>query len=163
MGETLAMRASDSDRQEVVDVLRAAVGDGRLTMDEYLDRMGLAYQAVTNNDLVPLCADLPAAGPALDGGARSVEPAVRTVRPAGVAGMPGVLRVLWAIWLTAVSINLAVWLLVTVTSGHLAYPWPLWVAGPYGAALVGISVGVSQFRRSRYTDRRRMPHSPAQR
>jgi anti-sigma28 factor (negative regulator of flagellin synthesis) len=36
------MRASDRDRQEVVDRLRGAVQDGRLQMDEFVDRMGLA-------------------------------------------------------------------------------------------------------------------------
>jgi hypothetical protein len=35
-----------------------------------------------------------------------------------------------------------VWILVSVTSGHLAYPWPLWVAGPYGALLAAVSVAV---------------------
>src|SRR5262249_50008757 len=32
-------------------------------MDEYAERMGLAYPAVTYGDLDPLCADLPAVGP----------------------------------------------------------------------------------------------------
>ena len=39
MVETDAMRASDRDRQDVVDRLRGAVGDGRLRMDEYMERM----------------------------------------------------------------------------------------------------------------------------
>lgn len=59
MGHTLTMRASDRDRQAVVDLLQGAVEDGRLTMDGYVDRMGLAYQAVTYADLAPLLADLP--------------------------------------------------------------------------------------------------------
>ena len=53
------MRASDADRQEVVDRLRTALDEGRLKMDEYLDRMGLASEAVTYGNLVPLYADLP--------------------------------------------------------------------------------------------------------
>ena len=60
--EISGMRASDHDRQEVVDRLRGALDDGRLTLEEYLDRMAHAYQAVTHADLVPLCADLPAGG-----------------------------------------------------------------------------------------------------
>jgi NhaP-type Na+/H+ or K+/H+ antiporter len=60
-----------------------------------------------------------------------------------VAGLPGVLRVAWAIWLTAVAINVVVWALVSGTTGHLIYPWPLWVAGPYGAALLAISAVVA--------------------
>ena len=53
------MRASDHDRQEVVDRLRGALEDGRLKMDEFGDRVGLAYQAVTYGDLSSLYADLP--------------------------------------------------------------------------------------------------------
>ena len=60
MVDTDAMRASDRDRQEVVDRLRAAVGDGRLQMDEYMERMEAAYEAVTLGELAPLCVDLPA-------------------------------------------------------------------------------------------------------
>jgi hypothetical protein len=56
--------------------------------------------------------------------------------------------VLWTIWLAAVSINV-VWVLVVGTSGHFVYPWPVWVAGPYGAALLAISVPVVHSRRSR--------------
>ncbi len=60
MGDQHKMRASDRDRQQVVDRLRSALGDGRLTMEEYVDRMEVAYQAVTYGDLAPLGADLPA-------------------------------------------------------------------------------------------------------
>src|ERR1035441_8487512 len=62
MDDRQKMRASDGDRQEVVERLRAALEDGRLKMDEYLDRMGLAYEAVTYGDLAALHADLPEAG-----------------------------------------------------------------------------------------------------
>jgi hypothetical protein len=151
MDGTQKLRASDQDRQEVVDQLRAAVGDGRLQLDEYMDRMSQAYQAVTLADLAPLCADLPASarvaerGPAPATAAAPVTGAWRR----SIAGLPCVLRVMWSIWLIAVSINVVVWLLVTVTTGHLVYPWPLWVAGPYGAALFAISAAVSGFRTGR--------------
>jgi hypothetical protein len=162
MNDTLTMRASDSDRQQVVDRLRAAVGDGRLTMDEYLDRMERAYQAVTLGDLGPLCADLPASGPVqTTAGAGPASGRTTPAAPRGFfAGLPCVLKVFWTMWLTAVSINVVVWLLVTVTSGHLAYPWPLWVAGPYGAALFGISAAVTMFRRGRTTAASGGPVSP---
>jgi hypothetical protein len=57
--------------------------------------------------------------------------------------------VLWTIWLTAMLINVVVWALVSGTSAHLVYPRPLWVAGPYGAALLAVSVGVTRIRRGR--------------
>ena len=151
MVDQLTMRASDRDRQQVVDRLRSALEDGRLTMDEYVDRMEAAYQAATYGDLVPLCADLPASPRVIDGpqpAAGAASPAVIS-RSECLAGLPTVLKVLWTIWLTAVSVNVVVWALVSGTGGHLAYPWPVWVAGPYGAVLFAVSAGVVLFRRSR--------------
>jgi hypothetical protein len=149
--DSMVLRASDHDRQLVVDRLRAALEDGRLSMAEYVDRMGLAYQAVTYGDLAPLHADLPAApaGPGPAGPGPAAGPRTAPVSAPALAGppaarccLPVTLRVLWAIWLAAVSVNVVVWILVSVTSGHLAYPWPLWVAGPYGALLAAVSVAV---------------------
>ncbi|MGI8446617.1 MAG: DUF1707 SHOCT-like domain-containing protein [Streptosporangiaceae bacterium] len=149
MDNRQAMRASDHDRQEVVDLLRGAVGDGRLQMDEYVDRMELAYRAVTYGDLVPLHADLPAAATATASKAGPAATASRYRLIAAFAGLPAVLKVLWTIWLSAVSVNVVVWGLVSVTTAHLIYPWPLWVAGPYGAVLFALSVSVAASRRSR--------------
>ena len=159
MDDRLKIRASDHDRQEVVDRLRGALADGRLKMDEFEDRMGRAYQAVTYGDLARLYADLPAVGSKI--GREAAPPATgppACVRRQGVlAGLPATLKVLWTIWLTAVSINVVVWALVSGTSAHLVYPWPLWVAGPYGAALLAVSAGVTQIRRSRLPAGRRLP------
>jgi uncharacterized protein DUF1707/uncharacterized protein DUF4190 len=54
------MRASSADRERAVDVLKAGFAEGRLTQDEYNDRMGRAYTARTYGDLARLTADLPA-------------------------------------------------------------------------------------------------------
>ena len=61
--------------------------------------------------------------------------------------LPLPLKILWTIWLTAVPVNVVVWVLVSGTVGHLLYPWPLWVAGPAGAALFGVSAGITGMRR----------------
>jgi hypothetical protein len=55
-----AMRASSADRERAVDVLKAGFAEGRLTQDEYNDRMGRAYTARTYGELATLTADLPA-------------------------------------------------------------------------------------------------------
>jgi hypothetical protein len=160
MDDRQKMRASDGDRQEVVERLRAALDDGRLKMDEYLDRMGLAYEAVTYGDLAVLHADLPEAAAVARREAAPAASAPQAVAaaPAGVlADLPAALKVLWTIWLAAVSINVVVWVLVSGTSGQLIYPWPVWVAGPSGAALFAVSAGVTQFRRSRRPAARRLP------
>jgi hypothetical protein len=48
----------------VVDRLRVAVGEGRLTLDEFTDRVDAAIAARTSDDLVPLTSDLPVPVPA---------------------------------------------------------------------------------------------------
>jgi hypothetical protein len=59
------VRASDNDRDRVLDVLRAAVGDGRLTAEEFEERMTAAMSSRTLGDLAVLTGDLVAgAGPA---------------------------------------------------------------------------------------------------
>jgi hypothetical protein len=52
------IRASDADRDQVVDVLRVAMGDGRLTADEFGERMEAALSARTLGELAVLTADL---------------------------------------------------------------------------------------------------------
>lgn len=56
------MRASDADRDRVMDVLREAVGDGRLTAEEFEERLEAAMSSRTFGELAELTADL-VAGP----------------------------------------------------------------------------------------------------
>jgi len=56
-----AILASDAEREAAVDRLRRAVVDGRLTLEEFSDRVGLAQVARTDQDLAVLGSDLPAA------------------------------------------------------------------------------------------------------
>jgi hypothetical protein len=51
--------ASDTDRDTTVDILCAAVGDGRLTLAELDERVGAALSARTCTQLAALIADLP--------------------------------------------------------------------------------------------------------
>jgi hypothetical protein len=64
-----ALRASHEDRDRVVEELRVAAGDGRLTAEELDERVELALSARTYAELVPLTADLPPSSlPAVPGG-----------------------------------------------------------------------------------------------
>ncbi len=53
-----ALRASHADRERVVEVLKAAAADGRLTSDDLEQRLEAALTASTRPDLEPLIADL---------------------------------------------------------------------------------------------------------
>jgi hypothetical protein len=54
-----AMRASDGDRERVVQALQEQVGEGRLTLSEFDERSGLAYESKTVGELRKLTDDLP--------------------------------------------------------------------------------------------------------
>src|SRR5271154_3124860 len=107
MGDQHKMRASDRDRQQVVERLRRALEDGRLTMEEYVDRMETAYRAAIYGDLALLCADLPASNPAMaePPAAIPVAPLAASSGVGYLVGLPRVLKVLWTIWLSVVSLN----------------------------------------------------------
>lgn len=54
-----SIRASDSDRDVVVEALREAYTEGRLTRDEFDERMSVAYGSRTWGQLRELTVDLP--------------------------------------------------------------------------------------------------------
>ena len=59
----LSERVADADRDRTVTQLRENVVEGRLTLDEFSERVGAALQARTRGDLVAVMADLPQTRP----------------------------------------------------------------------------------------------------
>lgn len=53
------IRAADRDREQVVELLRSQTAEGRLTLDEFEQRMSSAYEATTWDELRRLTDDLP--------------------------------------------------------------------------------------------------------
>ena len=135
------LRASDEDRQSVADRLARAFTDGRLREAEYTDRLDSLYQASTYRELAALTLDLPGAGRRT---ARGRLPR-RSRSGAGRRRMPPALAVLWTLLLIGVSVNTVVYGLVVLTSYGPVYPWPLWVAGPAGAALGAVTLGTRRY------------------
>jgi hypothetical protein len=56
------LRASHEDRDAVIEALRVAAGDGRLTSEELDERLEVAFNARTYGELATLTADLPTTG-----------------------------------------------------------------------------------------------------
>ncbi len=54
------LRASDADRDRVIDLLAQAAAEGRLTLEEYSERSETALAARTQGELAVLTADIPA-------------------------------------------------------------------------------------------------------
>jgi hypothetical protein len=61
VSDTPALRASDADRERAIVLLREHAVAGRLTLEEFTDRMSAASRAVTKIELDELARDLPAA------------------------------------------------------------------------------------------------------
>ena len=57
--ETPAVRASDLEREQTVGALRLHAIDGRLTLEEFVHRVDLAFAARTRPELEALTSDLP--------------------------------------------------------------------------------------------------------
>ena len=68
------LRASHEDRDRVVELLRVAAGDGRLTAEELDERLEAALTARTYGELTALVKDLPAQGQAVGVPAPPPEP-----------------------------------------------------------------------------------------
>jgi hypothetical protein len=118
------MRVSDIDRKAVETRLRNAHVDGSLTLDELDERLVVLWQTRTRADLAVLTMDLPLPKP--------LPPLPPPPRPSG--GRQA-LKVLTAIWLSVVAVNLTIWLILCVTTFSVVYPWFIWVMLPPGAVL----------------------------
>ncbi len=92
------LRASDADRERVAEVLREAVAEGRLDMEEFDERLGAAYKSRTQGELQVLVRDLPASA----GTAPMVLPGERgDASPASWAsriGVPATSKGAFAFW-----------------------------------------------------------------
>ncbi|MFY1673244.1 DUF1707 SHOCT-like domain-containing protein [Plantactinospora sp. WMMB334] len=62
------LRASDSDRQRVVADLQRHTEQGRLSLDEFSERVGAVYSARTLGELAVVTRDLPAVSAPRPGG-----------------------------------------------------------------------------------------------
>jgi hypothetical protein len=142
------IRASDEDRDRTVALLREHHAAGRLTADEFNERLDKAYQAKTMGDLDALLADLPgidlyrlpdASLPRYRGTIPGATSRLAAMQAAGAGRSsrrhgrfsPGWLSA-WGTWFSVSLLCFVIWAL----SGF-GYPWPLWVAAPWGALMLG--------------------------
>lgn len=132
------LRIGTVEREAVVERLQAALGEGRLDMHEFDDRVAQVYTARAADGLLPLTADLPvshsaprpapspqarpAAGPSAGSTGSRPELACPGVGVAslgnGGVGQPHRLGP------------------GRPPTGDPPYFWPMWVAGPWGAVLL---------------------------
>jgi hypothetical protein len=129
------LRAGDADRERVARALREAHAEGRLDLEELSTRLDAALAARTLRELAELTADLPA-----DPEPPIAAPSLPAPTPASRRPADGELRAAWTAWAIAVSANVVIWVLVSLSAGDAVYFWPMWVAGPWGAVLAVLTV-----------------------
>ena len=134
------LRAADADRMTVASVLGEHMAAGRLTVEEYEDRLTRTYAAKTYGELDELTTDLPPLGagaPALVP-EPSPDPRPSTAVSAATHGWAGGWDQShsWRAWLSTSLIVLTIWAVTSLASWEFHYFWPIWVIGPWGAVLL---------------------------
>src|SRR4051794_37944176 len=104
--QAAGVRASDADREQVVDLLRDHYGAGRLSEDDLSERIESAYDARTVSDLEVLVADLPFP---------------RATTPRRRSGLDASVRIHVSIFLIVNAMLIGIW----AASGG-GYFWPIW-------------------------------------
>jgi hypothetical protein len=130
------LRASDEDRDRTAAQLREHHAVGRLTSDEFTERLDTAFRAKTVGELDGLLRDLPR----IDLYRLSDAPLTREpmqAHPARRRSGSGEWRAAWASWFTVTALCVFIWAL----TGH-GYPWWVWVAGPWGVVMAGSQLSV---------------------
>jgi hypothetical protein len=124
------LRAADADRTAVAEILGRHMSAGRLTMDEYDERLARAYAAKTYGELDQITADLPSTAVASRPAPAPAAPAAHA--PGGWDADPHS----WRSWLTTSLIVLVIWAATSLATWEFLYFWPVWVIGPWGAVLL---------------------------
>jgi Domain of unknown function (DUF1707) len=132
------LRASDADRDRTAQLLREHHAVGRLTAEEFEGRLEQVFAARTLGELDALLDDLPAidlyqlpsAGirPPRRGGSGMERRADSSLAPS--------LYTTWGGWVAGTMFLVAVWLVIGVVLGGLAWaPWFALLIGPWALGL----------------------------
>lgn len=137
------IRASDADRDRAATLLREHHAAGRLTAEEFHDRMNTALEAKTLGELDELMADLPAIDlyQLPDASLRRIPPhrgssgsSLLPTDSAMVRFTPG--TVAMGAWAVVTSALVAIWAVAAVIGVGTWFPWWALIAIPWIWALI---------------------------
>jgi hypothetical protein len=160
------LRVSDAERDRTVELLREHHAVGRITAEEYEERMNKVFAAKTRGELDELLADLPAidlyqlpsqgirparrargdrhsgdrhgrGGDLRGGGGASIVRSGGGVDRRAAWFLEPELTPTWRGWVTANVALIVVWLIIGIQTGGLAWiPWFLLITGPWALSLI---------------------------
>jgi hypothetical protein len=140
------LRAADADRAAVAAALGQHMSAGRLTLEEYDERLTRVYAAKTYGELDKLTDDLPKTGRERTP-ARAQTPAPAPAHSGGPcqpAAMYGHghsdVQSSWRAWASTGLIVLTIWAISSIAATEFLYFWPIWVIGPWGAVLLARTI-----------------------
>jgi hypothetical protein len=149
------MRASDADRDRAAALLREHHAAGRLTPEEFSERLDRVFEAKTIGEIDSQLRDLPG----IDLYRLPDAQLTRQPRQAIRRRHADAWRAAWGSWFTVTLVCFVIWALT-----GMGYLWPLWIAAPWGAIMVGRWVagshphgGSRQLRRSGDEDQGQLP------
>ncbi len=133
------IRASDDDRDKTASLLREHHAAGRLTPEEFNERLDKTFAAKTLGDLDELMSDLPAidlyrlphSGLAT-GSAGHLPAPVAAGDPARPGRFSPGWQAAWGSWFSVSAVLVVLWVLTNAGS-----PWFLWIVAPWGLILLG--------------------------
>ena len=120
------LRISEPERARYVDELVRHVGAGRLTVDEFDRRAARIYASDTVAEAREQFTGLPV----------SMSPERPSAAGRSRRRLSAHQRIEWSIWASVGASNVLVWVLVSLATTSLVYPWPIWVIGPWGLVLL---------------------------
>ena len=133
------IRASDADRDRVATLLREHHAAGRLTAEEFHERMEQALDATTLGELDELLTDLPAIDlyQLPDASLRRAPPHLgQSLLPADRGGSADPVRftpgtVAFGAWAVVTSVLVAIWAVAAVVGSGTWFPWWALIAIPW--------------------------------
>jgi uncharacterized membrane protein len=133
------IRASDADRDRATALLREHHAAGRLTAEEFHERMNKALDAKTLGEIDELMGDLPAIDlyQLPDASLRRIPPSRgQSLLPADHGGSGSPVRftpgtVAMGAWAVVTSALIAIWAVAAVVGGGTWFPWWALIAIPW--------------------------------
>lgn len=126
MTSDLRTRAGDEDRERAAAALGGHYAAGRLTLEEFQQRLDRAYAAKTLGDLDDLMTDLPGSDLSPFPGQRDGRPPLSQRHAPGPVQAFGGRTAVRQFWLAVAITAMVIWLI----GGAAAGPWFLWLAVP---------------------------------
>ncbi len=131
MDEVVGIRIGDEEREAYSQILRTAYAEGRITGSELEERLEEVLNSKTEDELLPVVADLPVDPPSLS--KPQTDPKTKVSPPSQIR--PWVGRLLAAY--SPAIICTAIW---AMTGGF--YFWPMWVFFGLSIPVLGAIVAV---------------------